>query len=562
MLVRSPDSFPSRAPFVARAVPITLFGMALASVACAQDLDRVLAAEQARVDVMARVAPAVCSVMPLDAPGGGSGVVFDPLGFVVTNFHCVGKPDVKRMKLGLPDGNLYGATVLGVDPGSDLAVLLLDPRDDGAPWPFAPLGDSDALLVGQAVFAMGNPFLLASDFRPTTTFGIVSATHRYQPGQGNKALVYPDCIQVDAPVNPGNSGGPLFDLAGEVVGINGRISIQDQRGRVNVGVGFAIASNQIRNFLPDLMAGRFAEHGTLDLNAWFMQADGRPGVFVQSIFADSRVADFGMRLGDEITRLNGVEVRSANQLATLVGVLPAETWVRLGFRPKDEHGKFGDEKLAEFRLRRLDTGSSRDEDRLASEEHRRLALQALARAVAEGPLAAGDDGAALELRGPGGEQVRILRLGENLRVDSRESSLVLRDDGTGFAIDTDATRDLSDEERAKLSRILRCNPLLRRPAGLRGLLADAKLDGGAMVGSRPAFRARVPGDGELEIWCFFDGTPAGCRYRDPVQKAKIELCRDGDSSRVVKDGELATGWSIGATEFTAPSPQLFQRPGS
>ena len=118
------------------------------------------------------------------------------------------------------------------------------------------------MLVGETVFAMGNPFLLATDFTPTVTFGIVSGTHRYQQGSGNRMLVYPDCIQVDAAVNPGNSGGPLFNEQGEVVGINGRISIGD-RGRVNVGVGFAIASNQIKNFIGDLVAGRHAEHGTL-----------------------------------------------------------------------------------------------------------------------------------------------------------------------------------------------------------------------------------------------------------------------------------------------------------
>ncbi|MGA1522665.1 MAG: trypsin-like peptidase domain-containing protein, partial [Planctomycetota bacterium] len=93
------------------------------------------AAEQARVAVMARVAPAVCAVMPLDSPGGGSGVIFDPAGFVLTNFHVVGGAKVSRMKIGLPDGELYGATVLGVDPGSALAVRRLAAPPDGRPWP-------------------------------------------------------------------------------------------------------------------------------------------------------------------------------------------------------------------------------------------------------------------------------------------------------------------------------------------------------------------------------------------------------------------------------------------
>src|SRR5690606_16201141 len=216
--------------------------------------------------------------------------------------------------------------------------------------------------------------------QPTTAFGIVSGTHRYQEGQGNRMLVYPDCIQVDASVNPGNSGGPLFNEAGEVVGINGRISIGD-RGRVNVGVGFAIASNQIKNFLGDLVAGRHTEHGTLDMSAWFMNSrDGsthKRGVFVQQTFADSIVAKAGVALGDEITSFNGIEVRSANQLATLVGVLPAGTWVTLRHRPQGDLSGFGDEREITVKLTALDTGSSRDgtgdDARLGSRIDRRIA---------------------------------------------------------------------------------------------------------------------------------------------------------------------------------------------
>ena len=203
--------------------------------------------------------------------------------------------------------------------------------------------------------------------------------------EGNRVGVYPDCIQIDAPINPGNSGGPLFNELGEVVGINGRISASD-RGRVNVGVGFAIASNQIRNFLGDLMAGKHAEHGTLDMNAWFMNspAENRRGVFVQSIFQDSRVADAGVRLGDEIISFNGEEVRSANQLATLVGVLPEKSWVALEYRPQLRDGGYGPAKVVHLQIPRLDTGSSRDPDRIASEERRRRAGAALGRPVGAG----------------------------------------------------------------------------------------------------------------------------------------------------------------------------------
>jgi S1-C subfamily serine protease len=88
------------------------------------------------------------------------------------------------------------------------------------------MGNSDQLEVGQTVLAMGNPFLLSVDFSPTVTMGIISGLHRYQYPAANSILEYTDCIQTDASVNPGNSGGPLFNLAGQVIGINGRISLE------------------------------------------------------------------------------------------------------------------------------------------------------------------------------------------------------------------------------------------------------------------------------------------------------------------------------------------------
>ncbi len=594
---------------------------ALAAAAAAQTdaaLQRVRALQAERTAMVARVALAVCAVMPLHGAGGGSGVVFDPLGFVLTNFHVVKRgrsprpapaaddaeaaaplpprdndalepadaealpfalphtprfaapPDTEStdpawatMKIGLPDGELYLADVLGIDPGSDLAVLRLRPRADGAPYAWAPLGDSDALLAGEGVLAMGNPFMLATDFTPTVTWGVVSGTHRYQPGGANRFLVYPDCIQIDAPINPGNSGGPLFNERGEVVGINGRITLRD-RGRVNTGVGFAIASNQIRNFLGDLMAGKHAEHGTLDLNAWFMNApDGSErGVFVQSTFADSLPAQLGVGVGDELLRFNGTEVRSANQLATLVGVLPAGSWVSLEYRPPARDGvERAPPREVVFPLRRLDTGSSRDENRAAAPEHRRAARQALARRFAAPEQRS--RGRSVVLRGPAGDTLSLAMLDGRLRLERGSTVLVGGGAADGFAVRAGVVADLSAEEAAVIDRLRTCCPLLYDGAGRQTLLAETTLEGGVHVFGAPAYRFAVAGDGEREVMLFGDGRPAGWRYRDPVLGERIEVRVDADGRRarwITETSELRDGWTV---EWgPAPTADQLARPGS
>jgi hypothetical protein len=166
--------------------------------------------------------------------------------------------------------------------------------------------------------AMGNPFVLAEDQRPTVTLGIVSGVHRYQGGSGLNQLVYGNCIQVDSSINPGNSGGPLFNLHGEVIGINGRGSFEE-RGRVNVGLGYAISSNQVRNFIPELLSTKMAQHGTLD--AQFANRQG--GVICQSVNLDSPAAKAGLELSDRLISFEGVKIADANQFTNLVSIYPA-----------------------------------------------------------------------------------------------------------------------------------------------------------------------------------------------------------------------------------------------
>src|SRR2546421_10316279 len=176
------------------------------------------------------------------------------------------------MQCGLPDGILYDAVLVGIDKVGDVALIKLLPKKEGQKFPAAVLGDSDSVHEGDWSIAMGNPFLLATDFTPTVTFGLVSGVHRYQYPSGT-LLEYGDCIQIDTSINPGNSGGPLFNMDGEIIGINGRGSFE-KRGRVNSGVGYAISINQIKNFLGHLRVGLESDHASLGA---FIDTDSEEG---------------------------------------------------------------------------------------------------------------------------------------------------------------------------------------------------------------------------------------------------------------------------------------------
>lgn len=297
---------------------------------------RVRAAEGARVDLVRRVEPSVVVIFPTEQPGGGSGVLISPDGYVLTNYHVIlealAGASVRKVRVGLPGGTIREGTVVGVDPVGDLALVRVKAGAGVPPCPWARLGDSEALRVGDWTLAMGNPFLLASDFRPTVTLGVVSGLHRYLPGSpvldGNQqSLTYADAIQMDTSVNPGNSGGPLFNLAGEVVGVNGRISTRE-RGRMNIGVGFAIPTSLVRRFLPDLRAGKICRHGSLGATV----RDEEGAVVIGETYVDSPVKKAGMRLGDAILSFDGVSIRSQNEMLNLVVSRPAGWEVPVRYR--------------------------------------------------------------------------------------------------------------------------------------------------------------------------------------------------------------------------------------
>jgi serine protease Do len=290
----------------------------------AADLDpAVLAAEQSRVEVIERISKPTIAIFSADGNGGGSGVVISADGYALTNFH-VAAPTGAAMKVGLNDGRFVDAVLVGLDPGGDVALIKLLGKEE---FPVADLGDSDTCRVGDWVYVVGNPFLLAEDFKPTVTYGILSGVHRYQFPSGT-LLEYADCLQTDAAINPGNSGGPMFSSDGKLIGINGRGSFE-KRGRVNVGVGYAISINQIKRFVGLLKSGRVVDHASLGATV-STDSDGR--VTVDDILEGSDAFRRGLRYGDELLTFAGREVNSANAFKNALGTFPAGWPVPLTYR--------------------------------------------------------------------------------------------------------------------------------------------------------------------------------------------------------------------------------------
>ncbi|HZZ74060.1 MAG TPA: trypsin-like peptidase domain-containing protein, partial [Pirellulales bacterium] len=321
MSVRRPHRAPLSGFFVLLCASAALV---CAGFAQAADVNaEVLKTEASRVAAVKKASPAVLAIFANGGQGGGSGVVISPDGYALSNFH-VTRECGAGMKCGMPDGKLYDAVIVGFDPVGDVAMLKVLGRDD---FPAAELGDSDAMQVGDWAFAMGNPFLLATDYQPSVSYGVVSGTHRYQYPAGT-LLEYADCLQVDASINPGNSGGPLFNAQGQLIGINGRGSFE-KRGRVNVGVGYAISINQIKNFLGCLKSGRILDHATLGAR---MGSDEQGRVVVTDILDSCDAYRRGLRYDDEIVSFGGRPMRSVNVFKNTLGVYPKDWRVPLTYR--------------------------------------------------------------------------------------------------------------------------------------------------------------------------------------------------------------------------------------
>jgi putative serine protease PepD len=231
----------------------------------------------------------------------GTGWIYDTKGDIVTNQHVVDGATKVRVKFS--DGSTYTATVVGTDISSDLAVLHVDaPASKLVPLT---LGDSSALQVGDGVVAIGNPFGLDS----TVTSGIVSALNREISAPDNTPIE--GAIQTDAAINHGNSGGPLLNLAGNVIGVTSQIQ-SDSGG--NDGVGFAIPSNTVKNVVDQLVAGKTVQHALLGVTV----SSASNGATVGSVESGSGAEKAGVKSGDVITAVDGKSIISSQQLRAVI----------------------------------------------------------------------------------------------------------------------------------------------------------------------------------------------------------------------------------------------------
>ncbi len=245
----------------------------------------------------------------------GSGVIIDAKGLILTNHHVVTGRKNTTITVTLSDENEFEGTIVGMDEKTDLALVRINAD---YPLPTVPLGDSDQLEIGEGVLAIGNPFGLDR----TVTSGIVSAKGR-RIGAGP----YDNFIQTDASINPGNSGGPLINHRGEVVGVNTAIY---SRGGGNVGIGFAIPINLVKELLPQLQSEGRVTRGWLGVSfqkmtpplAESLNLDEARGALVAKVLPGTPAQEAGFKAGDVIVEFDGNPVEESRDLPMIVARAP------------------------------------------------------------------------------------------------------------------------------------------------------------------------------------------------------------------------------------------------
>ena len=279
---------------------------------------------RAVIDVVKEVSPAVVKIDVQFAPnpndrggrgqrgasGGGSGFIFTPDGFILTNSHVV--HGAKQIEVALPDGRRFESRLIGDDPDTDLAVIHVD----GAHLPYVTLGDSTALQVGQLVVAIGNPY----GFQYTVTAGVVSAMGR--SFRANSGRLIDNVIQTDAALNPGNSGGPLVNSRGQVIGVNTAVILPAQ------GLCFSIPSSTASFIASQLMHNGRVTRSYIGLGGQdvpvhrrvvrFHKLQGDFGILAVQVEPDSPASRAGLREGDIIVEFDGTAVQRIDHLHRLL----------------------------------------------------------------------------------------------------------------------------------------------------------------------------------------------------------------------------------------------------
>ena len=285
--------------------------------AAAADADLLDAYSRAVIAVVRKVGPTVISILGPrgeDRGGTGSGFILTPDGYALTNSHVVhGR---RRLRAVTPEGDSLDADLIGDDPASDLALVRLAARD----LPLAELGDSESLQVGQLVIAMGNPF----GFQSTVSTGVVSALGRAMRGEGGRLIE--NIIQHTAPLNPGNSGGPLLDSRGRVVGVNTAIVAMAQ------GLGFAVPAATAQWAVGELIAHGRVRRLTLGITATVTPLPRRlvrehdllseQAVEIVEVAPGSPAQAAGLRAGDLLVAVNGRVITGVDDLHRMLSGFP------------------------------------------------------------------------------------------------------------------------------------------------------------------------------------------------------------------------------------------------
>ena len=400
-----------------------------------------------------------------EATSLGSGFIISPDGYIVTNNHVVA-PGAKGATVDsitaiMIDRKEYKAKLIGRDPTSDLALLKIDATN----LPFVKFGDSSRARVGDWVIAIGNPFGIGS----TVTAGIVSALHRVTGGGA-----YDRFIQTDAAINQGNSGGPMFDMTGAVIGINSQIYAGQSGG--NIGIGFAIPAEDAKPVIDKLMKGTKIARGYLGVGPQPLDDDiasalglqKNHGEIIRSIEPNEAAAKAGLKVGDVVTSVNGKDVSPDQSLSYLVANVDPGTRIPIGVirqgKPMTITATIGTRPSEDVLAAKVTAGD--DDDALGGDD-------------------SGQQGAPSASANPLGVTVQTLtpQIGRSLGIDSSVAGVVI------------ATTDPSSDAGQKLKRgdvIISANGTpTATPAALAAVVAQAKREGREQV-ALYIQRARLP----------------------------------------------------------------------